>query len=277
MADKKELALKKNEWPLEIHSGLTLVLSPLLKNVSSIVHAFTTRRGGNSPSPLDSFNLGRHWTTDESKQDAMENRRILCNAFSIDANKLSVPGQQHTSNIHVLDGQAVEPGPHHFPGIDAIATSKQQTPILLHFADCVPVMLVDPKKKKICVIHAGWRGTAGSIVSKSVKLMVEQLDCKPSDIKAAVGPAIGSCCYETGADVAEKLNSTVKNGNGLTRYIEDKPYPDLKAYNALQLLEAGVEDIDVSKWCTACHPELFYSHRQSGGSTGRQGALACLV
>lgn len=277
MGNKIEKALSKNEWPLELHSGLTLVLSPLLKNVSSMVHAFTTRLGGNSPSPLDSFNLGRHWTTDESRADAMQNRRILCDVLAIDANKLSVPGQQHTSNIQVLDDAPAQPGPHHYPGIDAIATSKSQNPILLHFADCVPIMLVDSKKEKICVIHAGWRGTAGSIVSKSVKLMVEQLDCRPSDIKAAVGPAIGSCCYETGADVVEQLNSTVQNHDSLTRFIDERPFPDLKAYNAMQLLDAGVEDIDVSNWCTACHPEIFYSHRQSGGSTGRQGALACLV
>lgn len=277
MVDKLEKALSKNEWPLEQRSGLTLVLSPLLKSVSGIVHAFTTRLGGNSPSPLDSFNLGRHWTTDESRADAMENRRILCNVFSIEADRLSVPGQQHTSNIQVLDDAALQPGPHHYPGIDAIATSNSQKPILLHFADCVPVMLVDSKKEKICVIHAGWRGTAGSIVSKSVKLMIDEMDCKPADIKAAIGPAIGTCCYETGKDVVAQLNSTVEKSEGLTRYLDEKPYPDLKAFNAMQLLDAGVEDIDVSSWCTACHPEIFYSHRQSGGATGRQGALACLI
>lgn len=276
--DKTERALQKNDWPLETHSGLTLCLSPFLKNVSSLVHAFTTRLGGGTPAPLDSFNLGRHWNTDESRIDAMENRRILCNLFSIDSKKLAVPGQQHTNNVHILkDDETMQSGPFHFPGIDAIATELRQQPVLLHFADCVPVILVDTKKEKFCVIHAGWRGTASGIVRKSVELMVDQLDCSPADITAAIGPAIGSCCYETGNEVVENLNNTVKDSDSLTTFKEGKPFPDLKAYNAMQLVEAGVESIDVSNWCTACHPEIFYSHRQSGGVTGRQGTLACFV
>lgn len=276
MPNKVHAALKKNNWPLEKHGELTLLLSPLLKSVSSLAHAFTTRLGGASPAPLDSFNLGRHWDSDESRRDAMENRRKLCRVFSIDANKLAVPGQQHTSNIHIVQDQ-MQPGPFHFPAIDAIATAQQMQPILLHFADCVPVMLVDTAKQKICVIHAGWRGTASGIVKKSVQLMVEELGSHPSDIVAAIGPAIGSCCYETGMDVVEKLNQTITDAVSLTSYRNSKIFPDLKAFNAMQLLEAGVQNIDVTSWCTACHPEIFYSHRQSGGQTGRQGAFACLV
>jgi YfiH family protein len=276
MQDKTSAALRKNDWPLEVHGEITLVLSPLLKSLDFVAHAFTTRRGGGSPAPLDSFNLGRHWPSDESKNDAMENRRKLCSLLSIDANKLAVPGQQHTSNIHVVD-ELLEPGPYQYPGIDALATAQKKQPVLLHFADCVPVMLVDTAKRKICVIHAGWRGTAGSIVKKSVELMVEQMDCRPADIAAAVGPAIGSCCYETGQEVVDGLSQTVKTAEALIPFKNGKPYPDLKAVNAMQLLEAGVQNIDVSSWCTACHPDVFYSHRQSGGQTGRQGALACLI
>ncbi len=276
MQDKVTEALAKNYWPLEKHGGLTLVLSPLLKNVNFLVHAFTTRLGGESPEPLDSFNLGRHWASEESRADAMENRRKLCELFALDANKLAVPGQRHSSNIHILQDQ-MQPGPFHFPGIDAIACAQVQQPVLLHFADCVPVVLVDTARRKVCVIHAGWRGTASDIVKKSVKLMVEQWDSSPGDIAAAIGPAIGSCCYETGDEVVEKLSQTVADPALLTHYKNGKPFPDLKAFNALQLLEAGVQNIDVTSWCTACHSELFYSHRQSGGKTGRQGVLACLI
>lgn len=271
-------ALKKNEWPLEQYGSLTLVLSPLLKSVSNLAHAFTTRLGGQSQAPLDSFNLGRHWGSDEHKHDAMQNRRILCDLFSIDAEKLAVPGQQHTNNVHVLrQNDLVQAGPYHFPGIDAVATEQSRQPVLLHFADCVPVMLVDTNKHKLCVIHAGWRGTASGIVKKSVEAMVEHFESDPKDIAAAVGPAIGSCCYETGDEVVEQLKATVENADALVEYKNEKPFPDLKAFNSMQLLESGVGQIDVSSWCTACHPEIFYSHRQSGGQTGRQGALACLL
>lgn len=276
MQDKITEALQKNDWPLVKHGGLTLVLSPLLKSVDSLVHVFTTRLGGQSPEPLDSFNLGRHSLSEEIRRDAMENRRKLCELFSIDTDRLAVPGQHHSTNIHILQEQ-LQPGPFHFPGVDAIATAQTMQPVLLHFADCVPVMLVDTAIRKICVIHAGWRGTAGGIVKKSVKLMVEQLGSHPGDIAAAIGPAIGSCCFETGDEVVDGLSQTVADPAPLTPYKNGRAFPDLKAFNAMQLLEAGVQNIDVASWCTACHPELFYSHRQSGGQTGRQGALACLI
>lgn len=270
-------ALAKNEWTLAKHQEMTLLFSPLLQAEDSLTHAFTTRMGGASSAPLESFNLGRHWDTEESKRDAMENRRRLCDSFSIDSNRLAVPGQQHTSNVEIIGRtKPMEAGPYHFPAVDALATENRKQPILLHFADCVPVMLLDRKKKKICVIHAGWRGTASGIVRKSVELMVSKMQCSPKDILAAVGPAIGSCCYETGADVAEKLQKTVSEGQELIEFKNGKAFPDLKAFNSMQLLECGVEEIDVSSWCTACHPEVFYSHRQSGGKTGRQGALMCI-
>jgi polyphenol oxidase len=276
MQDSLSEALKRNDWPLEKHGELTLVLSPLLKRVDFLVQAFTTRLGGKSPSPLDSFNLGRHGLSEESRLDAMQNRRRLCQVFSLDAGMLAVPGQHHSTNIQVLEKQ-LQPGPFYFPGIDAIATAAREQPVLLHFADCVPVMLVDRVKKQVCVVHAGWRGTAGGIVSKSVRLMEEQLGSRPADIVAAVGPAIGPCCYETGEEVVKGLAGTVSDPSLLISYRDGRPFPDLKAFNAMQLLEAGVHDIDVASWCTACHPELFYSHRQSGGKTGRQGVLACLI
>lgn len=278
MGENTEKALRKNDWPLEVRSDLTLCLSPMLKTVGSFLHAFTTRLGGGTPAPLDSFNLGRHWNTEESRIDAMENRKILCDLLGVNADRLAVPGQQHTDNVHVVkEGDTIVQGPSNLSAIDAVATGVRQQPVLLHFADCVPVMLIDPAQRKLCVIHAGWRGTASGIVKKSVALMVNEFDCKPENIVAAVGPAIGPCCYETGDEVVIKLNSTVSDSESLTEFKNGKPFPDLKAYNAMQLLEAGVKDIDVTSWCTSCHPEVFYSHRQSGGVTGRQGALACLV
>ena len=270
-----ERALQKNEWPLRQVNELTLVLSPLLAGIEGLTHAFTTRLGAASPEPLDWFNLGRHWNTEESRQDAMQNRKILCDALNLDAAKLVVPGQQHTTNIFIAD-QKTEPG-QQLQSFDGVLTKVAAQPLLLHFADCVPVMIFDRKQRVLCVMHAGWRGTAGGIVSKGVKLVMEQFGARAGDICAAVGPAIGSCCYETGADVAESLSATVSNAKPLIEWKNNKPYPDLKALNAMQLLELGVGDVDVSDWCTACRPDLFYSHRQSGGQTGRQGALACMT
>lgn len=273
-------SLEKNDWPLVERGSLTLIQSPLLNRIDRFVHAFTTRLGANTPEPLHWFNLGRHWPTEESRKDAMHNRTILCNALNLDAKQLTVPGQQHTTNIFLLrDGE--EKGLA-LPNFDAIATLAANHPILLHFADCVPVMLVDKKKRALCVIHAGWRGTAGGIATKGVQLLSATLGCNPADMVAAVGPAIGSCCYETGEDVAEKLLATIEDTAAHTHLVHrngstGKPHPDLKAINGMQLYEAGVGEVDITSWCTACRPDIFYSHRQSGGKTGRQGALACLL
>lgn len=269
-----EKALVTTEWPVQEVGGLSLIFSPLLSKETALTHAFTTRHGGTSETPLNWFNLGRHWNTDESKTDALKNRERLCGALGLDANRLTVPSQQHTSNIFVLE-KGLQIGLS-LPELDAVATDRVEDPILLHFADCVPVMIFDRHINALCVLHAGWRGTAGGIVTKGVQLLVERYGSKPSNIVAAVGPAIGSCCYETGDDVAQSLAATVKDASALIRTSKGKPHPDLKAINAMQLMEAGVDKVDVSAWCTSCHPEVFYSHRQSGGQTGRQGAIACL-
>jgi YfiH family protein len=270
-----EQALTKNDWQITEVAGLQVVRSPLLEQFSSLAHAFTTRHGAASPAPLDSFNLGRHWPSEESRLDAMENRRRLCEALGLEVDKLTVPGQQHTTNIYIVDA-ASACHTQRLPELDGAATDTAGLPILLHFADCVPVMIYDKRQHVLCVMHAGWRGTAGGIAANGVRLLQERFQSQTQDIVGAIGPAIGSCCYPTGNDVAAQLAQSVQSAEGLIIPHESQPRPDLKAINAMQLLESGVREVDVTSWCTACHPELFYSHRQAGGKTGRQGAIACI-
>lgn len=271
MSKTLERALKKNSWLTTEIAGLTLNQSPLLAKQANLVHAFTTRLGGNSPAPVDTFNLGRHLDTDESRADAANNRQRLCQALGLDFKRLTVPGQVHSAIVVIADEKNT------YKEVDGVATKELNRPLLLHFADCVPVIIYDTKKSVLSIVHAGWRGTAGSIAKNGVQLMVEHFGSRPGDIIAAVGPAIGSCCYPTGEDVATKLAATVSNIADLVTYKEGVPYPDLKAVNAMQLLESGVAEVDVTDICTACQPELFYSHRQSGGKTGRQGAIGSII
>jgi YfiH family protein len=267
-------ALEKSPWAIEETGGLKLIRSPQLEATGQLVHAFTTRHGGNTPPPLDSFNLARHWHTEESRADAMANRAVLCAALGLSADSLTVPGQVHSTNIFVLEKES-DHGTR-LPDFDGVVTDKAGWPILLHFADCVPVMLFDARRRALAVIHAGWRGTAGGIAARGVEYLRQHCGCQAGDIIAAVGPAIGSCCYETGESVPAALCQTISKSEPFITRKNGKPHPDLKAINAMQVLEAGVQQVDVSDWCTACHPEIFYSHRQSGGKTGRQGALACI-
>ncbi len=262
-------ALLKNDWPLLEIDGLTVLLSPLLSKCDSLTHAFTTRKGGKSSAPLDSFNLGKHWSTDEARIDAINNRKTLCQIFDLNFENLIVPHQVHSRNIAWITEYK------DLPETDGAATVDSQFPILLQFADCVPVILFDKATEAVCVVHAGWRGTAAGIAAYAANMMANVLNSDTKDIVAAIGPAIGSCCYPTGLDVKAKLETTVSsNADNFILFQDNTPHPDLKAFNALQLYEAGVLEVDVCSRCTSCQSELFYSHRHDEGKTGRQGALA---
>ncbi len=274
-ASLAQKALRKNAWPLKEVAGLTVVQSPLLSDYGDLIHAFTTRLGGQSAAPLNWFNLGRHWDSQESRDDAIANRRLLCGALAVPYDRLTVPGQKHTSNIYVVEPEKASAA-QRLDDIDGAVCDQAGLPILLHFADCVPIMIFDPRRKLLAVLHAGWRGTASGITTKGVKMLMDRFRCQKQDLVAAIGPAIGSCCYPTGKDVAAKLSQTVSEAAALVLIREGNPHPDLQAFNAMQLLDLGIENIDVCSFCTCCNPEIFYSHRQSGGSTGRQGAIACI-
>lgn len=273
-----EQALRKNEWTaLEIPqpgaSGsrpLKLLTSPLLSAVPGLTHAFTTRLGGTSTEPLEWFNLGRHWPSEESRQDAIANRSRLCSALGLNFSRLVVPGQIHSTRVAWISE------PENLPEVDAVATVTPDTPVLLHYADCVPIIIFERELQALCVVHAGWRGTAGGIAYTAVAMLEQVLSVRAENMVAAIGPAIGDCCYPVGPDVAERLSASVEHRDRLIRLRNGKPHPDLKAINAMQLLEAGVSAVDVCPFCTACHPELFYSHRKSDGKTGRQGAIASI-
>jgi YfiH family protein len=234
-------------------------------------HAFTTRKGGDTPAPFDSFNLGRHDAAVDHWDDAVANRKKLCAALGMPFNELRVPGQVHSKRVvFAEDAQQLKE-------VDAVATVSSSVPVLLHYADCVPIIIFDPRRSALAVVHAGWRGTAAMIASEAVTALVTRAGSEAWDLIAAVGPAIGSCCYPTSADAAKSLASTVTDGELFITLRDGQPCPDLRAINAMQLLERGISTVDVSDLCTACNPQLFYSHRQSGGLTGRQGAIACLI
>lgn len=274
MTNLVETARKTNEWTVKNVDGMQLIFSPLLSELDFVTHAFTTRIGGETKAPYDSFNLGGLVGDDETKKDAIDNRKRLCKALGVEFSRLFVPGQVHSRNVEIVTERESMPD---LKGVDGLLTEKWATPLLLHFADCVPVMVVETKKKLIGIFHAGWRGTAASIVSHGVERLVKELGGDPRYMIGAVGPAIGPCCYPTSDDVAQALSETVSTlPEGLIQRNGSQPAPDLKAFNALQLLESGVEQVDVSSFCTACNRGMFYSHRQSGGTTGRQGAIIAL-
>ncbi len=275
---------------------MTIVESPVLNEYAPhLVHAFTTRNGGATPAPYENFNLGRHVQDESLRADALHNRARLCQQLGADHNLLKVPGQVHSGNVVPILERHSSP---ELSNVDGVTTALVGVPLLLHFADCVPVIIYDRKNQVVSIVHAGWRGTAQAIAVNAINLMVKDFGADVSEMVAAVGPGIGTCCYPTGEDVVDQLLSTLTSGGPAEKFAalverraaalsgpessshqadSQQPRPNLKAINAMQLILAGVPEVDVSAFCTACRPDIFYSHRQSGGITGRQGALAMLA
>jgi purine-nucleoside/S-methyl-5'-thioadenosine phosphorylase / adenosine deaminase len=217
---------------------------------------FTTRLGGVSDGPFESLNLGRKSGDEVERVD--ENRRIACEAAGAAVEKLALNYQVHSNRV--IRAAAGARGEH----ADGLWTDEPGLPLLALSADCLPIALVrtNGPVPAMAVLHAGWRGLLEGIVSSGVAALGAE------NLAAAVGPAIGPCCYEVGEEVAapyrERFGDDVVRGEHLDLWTS--------AERALRV--AGVERIDRFDRCTACEPETFFSHRRDAGRTGRQGVIA---
>jgi hypothetical protein len=161
---------------------------------------------------------------------------------------------------------------------DALMTDRPDTPLAMRFADCTPILIVDPVRGAIGMAHAGWRGTVLGVSANLVRAMVEAYGCRPADMQAGIGPAIGPERYQVGEEVVEAARAYFGATDGLIRRspADGTAYFDLWAANRLDLERAGVEQIEVAGLCTATRTDLFFSHRAERGRTGRFGAVLSL-
>jgi len=188
--------------------------------------------------------------------------------FGISPEKVYIPEQKHTDRIHVLDDEDMTP-----VTADAVVTNRRGVLIGVQVADCIPVLMYDEPAGIIAAVHAGWRGTASQIVSKTVRKM-SGMGADPSRMAIAIGPGIRACCYEVGADVADAVSSVTPAAD-ILRQKDGREFLDLAAANRAQAMASGVpeESIWVSGECTFCNHERFYSYRYSGQRAGRQGGF----
>lgn len=249
---------------LKTVNGITYYSSPKLEGVHGLVHAFLGRTGGVSSGHLASLNLGRR--EEDRAENLAENKKRVAKSFGTDADKIFTVSQVHSDRIVIIDRTDTAPEEVKPFEADAIITDIKGISIGILTADCVPLLFLDSRNKVMAAVHAGWKGTASKIASKTVKMMIERFESRPQEIKAAIGPAIGACCYEVGQEV---LDAVGYRGNASVQR-EGKWYLDLPRANLLQLQEMGVADIDVSGICTSCRTDLFFSHRGEKGKTGRQ-------
>ena len=237
-------------------------------------HGFTTRLGGVSRGTLTSLNIGTH--RGDLPEHVEENYTRLGRALGFDPKKAVLTRQTHTDIILQADETLWGAGLYgpELPECDGLITNTPGTALVIFTADCTPILLHDPVTGAVGAVHAGWRGTVQDIAGKAVRAMEKAYGCRPENIRAAIGPNISQCCFETDGDVPKAVLEAF--GQEADTYISQKGgkyYVNLKAVNALALQRAGVTAIEVSQLCTACRTDLFWSHRRHGSSRGSQGAI----
>ena len=239
----------------------------------SVPHCFTTRFGGVSSGIFDSLNIAIK--EGESEDNVRRNLDILASALGFRRENLVCTRQTHSDIVRVVD-ETHRRGCFHrdYPECDGLVTNTPGLALMIYTADCTPLLFHDPVTGAVGAAHAGWRGTAAAIGAKTVAAMVAHFGCRPEDIRAAIGPNIGQCHFETDSDVPQAMLAAFgPEAEPFIRAAGDKFYLDLKQINALSLRRAGLRHIEISEECTVCQCHRFWSHRATRGLRGSQGAV----
>lgn len=243
-------------------------------------HGFTTRAGGVSQGIYTSLNLGMGRGDDPKAVE--ENYRRVCGALELERSKLVFSCQVHGDGVRCVTSADVGKGLDKKVDYeaDALVTDIPGVGLTVFGADCITVLFCDPVRRVVAAAHAGWRGTALGIVERVVEKMVGHYGCEASNIRAAIGPGISKCCFETDEDVPNAFTAAL--GAAALPFLSGgergKFFVDLKGLNALRLERAGVlrEHVDISEDCTLCKPDKYWSHRYTKGERGSQAALIAL-
>lgn len=256
------------------------------KNLSAtgiVKHGFSTRKGGVSAGIFSSMNL--NFKRGDNPDAVMENYRRMAAALNMRVEDMVLSDQTHTTNVRVITEEDRGKGilkPQDYSDVDGMITNVPGIVLVTSYADCVPLYFVDPVRKAIGLSHSGWKGTVGHIGQKTVWKMHEVYGSEPKDIVAAIGPSICQSCYEVCDDVAEAFRANftadeaadilLDKGNG-------KYQLDLWKANWYVLTDAGIlsEHLSVTDLCTACHPDLLWSHRKTNGQRGGLSAFLSLI
>jgi YfiH family protein len=250
-------------------NGLAYYTFPSLDPFRELVHAVTTRHGGVSTGQYATLNLSK--TLGDDPEAVEENMSRVCAAVSVRREQLVSPRQRHTARVRRVGPDDRDQT---LDGYDVLITDQPGVPLLLVYADCVPVLIYDPRHRALALAHSGWRGTVLGAVRAAVDALGREFGSRPARLIAAIGPSIGPCCYEVGDEVADVVRATFPRPAGLLPVRSPgRLHFDLWAANYRWLTAAGVRQIEVARLCTACHTDEFYSHRAEGGQTGHFGTV----
>lgn len=243
-----------------------------LSSYPRMKHFISTRKGGFSQAPFDELNLALH--VGDDKQNVINNRKALAKGVKMKPSELVYLRQTHSCRIkHVMTkhrGRGARKISSAIGGFDAMVTDSPGTCLIVQVADCVPVLLFDPKKKVIAAVHAGWKGTMKEISKKTVDKMKREFDCDPADIVAGIGPSVGPCCFEVKENVFHIANIIYSAREAVVIKRRNKTFVDLWQANRIQLVRAGIAEnnIEIMGICTTCNADRFYSARKNK-ETGR--------
>ncbi len=238
----------------------------------NLIHAVFTRHGGVSPEPWHTLNVGG--AIGDLRERVVENRRRSFEAIERDPDSIYDVWQVHSAETVLADSprngrQLVQ--------ADILISANPRVTLFMRFADCVPILLYDPKKKAVGMVHAGRVGTLRGAATSAVRAMVETFGTRPEDLTAGIGPSIGPDHYAIGPEVVAQVRSAFgKEADRHLRVVDGVDTFDLWSANLAQLEEQGVCQIEIAGLCTFCNREDWYSHRAENGKTGRFGALIAL-
>jgi YfiH family protein len=246
---------------------ITWLKVPEWETYPGLLHGFIGRGGGRSVGPYAGLNVSLR--VGDEAQSVQNNICDIKHAVGIHDGRIVTMNQVHGDGIvEVTDKTRKEAGE-----ADAMLTRERETYLGILTADCVPILLIAPKRKVVAVVHAGWRGTLAGIAARTVRRFQEKYDIAAADIEVALGPSIGACCYEVQDDVAEPLLAQwgARAESSLERR-DGKHFLDLRRLNREILTDAGISRGCIFEIgpCTSCATEEFFSYRREGAETGRQ-------
>jgi len=262
-----------------------LFINTWMSKWNGLVAGFTTRLGGFSEEPFLSNNMGLH--VDDNEQHVIRNRQQLCQHLSFPFESFTCAQQVHSNKVQVVTykerGRGRLSAQDAIQDTDGIITNESNILLTSFYADCVPLLFVDPIKKVVALAHAGWKGTVEAIAKQTIDLMQAQYQCEAQSIYAAIGPSIGQCCYEVDKRVIDAVH-VLWDKEQLPKHLletcirpinELKALINLKEINRQIMIKAGIlsSNIEISKLCTGCSTDLFFSHRIEGGKTGRMASF----
>lgn len=264
-----------------VDQPVLLTIAPWMASFPEITAGFTSRLGGVSQAPFSTLNCGLH--VNDNEADVVRNRKRIADALGQPFTSFTYGEQVHGKDIAIVSlneqGMGRNSRETALQAKDGFITKEKGIFLCAQFADCVPLFFYDPVQRVVGLAHAGWKGTVLNISMATISLMTHTFGSQPSDIRAAIGPSIGTCCYEVDETVASRVRQVLEETQStheereavITDKCNDKYMLNLQQLNRKLIEQAGIlsSHIEVTQLCTSCRTDLFFSHRKEGGSTGR--------